>query len=54
MKTYQNFIDGEFVEHRGEYINVYNPATKECISQIPSASLQEVQDAIMAAKLAQK
>ncbi|MCE3037908.1 aldehyde dehydrogenase [Helicobacter anatolicus] len=54
MKTYQNFINGEFIEHKGEFIKVYNPATKEHISSIPSASLQETQDAIMAAKIAQK
>lgn len=54
MKTYENFINGEFVPHKGEYISVFNPATKEQISQIPSASLQEVQNAIMSAKLAQK
>lgn len=54
MKTYENFINGEFIPHKGEYISVFNPATKEQISQIPNASLQEVQDAIMSAKLAQK
>ncbi len=54
MKTYQNFIDGKFIEHKGNFIPVYNPATKELISQIPDTSLEETKEAILAAKKAQK
>lgn len=54
MTTYYNFIDGEFVPHKGEFIEVLNPATKELISRVASASLEDTQRAIDAAKKAQK
>lgn len=47
MKTYLNYINGEFIE-------VLNPATKEVISKVASASLEDTQRAINAAKKAQK
>lgn len=54
MTSYYNFIDGEFVPHNGEFIEVLNPATKEVISKVASASLEDTQRAIEAAKRAQK
>lgn len=54
MRTYENFVDGRFTKHTGDYISVFNPATKEQISQIPDTSLEEVKEAIFAAKRAQK
>ncbi|MCR6591559.1 aldehyde dehydrogenase A [Campylobacter insulaenigrae] len=54
MTTYYNFIDGEFIPHNGEFIEVINPATKEVISKVASASLEDTQRAIQAAKKAQK
>lgn len=54
MTTYYNFIDGEFVPHKGEFIEVLNPATKELISRVASASLEDTQRAIDTAKKAQK
>lgn len=54
MKTYNNFINGEFVRHSGDYKDVFNPATKEKISSIPLASVETTRDAILAAKNAQK
>lgn len=54
MTSYYNFIDGEFVPHNGEFIEVLNPATKEVISKVASASLEDTRRAIEAAKKAQK
>ncbi|KGI56466.1 aldehyde dehydrogenase [Campylobacter sp. MIT 97-5078] len=54
MKQYLNFIDGEFIPHKGEFIKVFNPATKELISEVASASLEDTKRAIEAAKKAQK
>lgn len=54
MTTYYNFIDGEFISHQGEFIEVLNPATKEVISKVASASLEDTKRAIEAAKKAQK
>lgn len=54
MITYLNYIDGEFISHNGEFIEVLNPATKEVISRVASASLEDTKRAIEAAKKAQK
>ncbi|TKX29434.1 aldehyde dehydrogenase [Campylobacter sp. MIT 12-5580] len=54
MKQYLNFIDGEFIPHKGEFIKVFNPATKELISEVASASLEDTKRAIEVAKKAQK
>lgn len=54
MTTYLNYIDGEFISHNGDFIEVLNPATKEVISKVASASLEDAKRAIEAAKKAQK
>lgn len=54
MTTYLNYIDGKFIPHNGEFIEVLNPATKEVISRVASASLEDTKRAIEAAKKAQK
>lgn len=54
MTTYYNFINGEFIPHNGDFIEVLNPATKEVISKFASASLEDTKEAIQAAKNAQK
>lgn len=54
MTTYYNFINGEFVPHKGDFFEVLNPANKEVISKVASASLDDVQRAIGVAKKAQK
>lgn len=54
MTTYLNYIDGEFIPHNGDFIEVLNPATKEVISKVASASLEDAKRAIEAAKKAQK
>lgn len=50
MTTYLNYIDGEFIPHNGDFIEVLNPATKEVISKVASASLEDAKRAIEAAK----
>lgn len=54
MQVYHNFIDGRFVPDNGEFISVINPATKEIISQVATASLEQTKEAIIVAKKAQK
>lgn len=54
MTTYYNFINGEFVPHKGDFFEVLNPANKEVISKVASASLDDVQRAIGVAKKSSK
>lgn len=42
MTTYYNFINGEFIPHKGDFFEVLNPANKEVISKVASASLDDV------------
>ncbi len=53
MVTYQHFIDGRFVDDKGERIDVFNPATGERIADVPEASSATVEAAIAAARKAQ-
>ncbi|MBZ7986708.1 aldehyde dehydrogenase [Campylobacter canadensis] len=54
MKEYYLYIDGEFVKENRPMQTVYNPATKEEISQVAMASKDDAKRAILAAKKAQK
>lgn len=54
MKTYQNFIDGEFVPVAGDSIEVINPATEEVVSTVPETPAAQVHEAIEAAEKAQR
>ncbi|MDR3564613.1 MAG: aldehyde dehydrogenase [Negativicutes bacterium] len=54
MKSYQMFINGEFVSHAGNKIAVINPATEEIISEVPDGTLADVNLAVAAAEQAQK
>lgn len=55
VKQYQMYINGEFVNaSSGEVIQVLNPATEEVISEVPSCSREEAQEAIDFAEAAQK
>ncbi|WP_143875445.1 aldehyde dehydrogenase family protein, partial [Oenococcus oeni] len=55
LKQYQMYINGEWVDSdNGEKITVYNPSNEEAISQVPSASLKQVKEAIDDAYAAQK
>ena len=52
---HRNFIDGSFVEHAGaEPIEVLNPASGKVISEIPNSPASAVQEAVAAAKRAQR
>ncbi len=55
MKSYQNYINGEFINnHSEETVEVINPATEEVISRIPKSDEKDVQRAIEAAKASQR
>ena len=55
IRRYENFIDGEFVKNGSDnMITVLNPATEEVISEVPSGTAGDVNDAVLAAERAQK
>ena len=53
VKKLANYIDGEWVEG-SKYREVYNPATGEEIVKVPLSNAQAVNEAVVAAKKAQK
>lgn len=52
MKTYENYIDGEFVA-TAEHSQVENPATQDILAEVPESDAAAVADAVAAAKRAQ-
>jgi malonate-semialdehyde dehydrogenase (acetylating) / methylmalonate-semialdehyde dehydrogenase len=53
IRKLKNFINGEWVESKSAvYEDVYNPATKEVIVQVPLSTYEDVNDAIEAARVA--
>jgi malonate-semialdehyde dehydrogenase (acetylating)/methylmalonate-semialdehyde dehydrogenase len=48
--TLKNFIDGEWVESKGETKDVVNPATGKVISRVPISTKDEINAAVAAAK----
>lgn len=55
MKDLKMYINGKFVESRsGKWINVLNPSTKEVISRQPEGTIEDVEEALDAARAAQK
>ena len=55
MKDLKMYINGQFVESKsGKWIDVLNPSTEEVISRQPAATIEEADEAIEAAKAAQK
>lgn len=55
MKDLQMYINGKFVESRsGKWIDVLNPSTEEVISRQPEGTIEDVEEALDAAKAAQK
>ena len=55
MKDLKMYINGQFVESKsGKWINVLNPSTEEVISRQPEGTVEEVDEALDAAKAAQK
>ena len=50
-KEYRMFIGGEWREASdGQWLQTFNPATGEVLSQIPQATNDDVDDAVEAAK----
>ncbi|MCH3981386.1 MAG: aldehyde dehydrogenase [Prevotella sp.] len=55
MKDLKMYINGKFVESRsGKWINVLNPSTEEVISRQPEGTIEDVEEALDAARAAQK
>ena len=55
MKDLKMYINGKFVESKsGKWIDVLNPSTEEVISRQPEGTIEEVDEALDAAKAAQK
>jgi len=48
----KNFIDGEWVESKGEIRDVVNPAKYEVIAKVPISTKEEIDAAVEAAKAA--
>lgn len=55
MKTYQLFLNGEFVDNGDrEMMDVINPSTEEVMSRVPVATKEDVDYAVRSAAKAQK
>ena len=52
VRTLKNYIDGEWVESKGEVIDVVNPATYKTIAKVPISTGEEFDSAVEAAKAA--
>lgn len=48
----KNFIDGEWVEPKGQVVDVVNPATSQVIAKVGVATKEEIDTAVAAAKAA--
>ena len=54
VKQLSNYIDGEWVEYQGEVAQVINPANGEVVTEVPLSTPEMVDQAVEAAKKAQK
>src|SRR5574344_1058899 len=55
MKDLKMYIIGKFVDSKsGKWINVLNPSTEEVISRQPEGTIEDVNEALDAARAAQK
>jgi len=50
IKTVKNYINGEWVESKGQILDVVNPATYKTIAKVPVSTKDEFDDAVAAAK----
>lgn len=50
--TLKNYIGGEWVESKGEIVDVVNPATCKVIAQAPISTKEEIDEAVQAAQAA--
>jgi malonate-semialdehyde dehydrogenase (acetylating) / methylmalonate-semialdehyde dehydrogenase len=46
----KNFINGEWVESKGKYVDVVNPATQQVMGQCPISTSEEINEAVKAAQ----
>ncbi|MBN8410620.1 aldehyde dehydrogenase [Halomonas litopenaei] len=53
IPIHQNYINGAFVDSQ-DHLEVFNPANGELLSRIPESASKQVEDAIAAARAAQK
>ena len=49
VKTIKNYIGGEWVESKGELVDVVNPATCKTIARVPISTKEEINAAVAAA-----
>jgi malonate-semialdehyde dehydrogenase (acetylating)/methylmalonate-semialdehyde dehydrogenase len=52
IKTVKNYINGEWVDSKGEMVDVVNPATYKTIARVPVSTKEEFDQAVAAAKAA--
>ena len=50
VKTLKNYIDGEWVDSKGEIVDVVNPANGKTIARVPISTKEEIDSAVEAAK----
>ena len=51
MKRYPMYVNGEFVPARGgKWFSVYDPSTEEVIAEVPDATAEDVDGAVVAAR----
>ncbi len=50
VKTIKNYINGEWVDSKGEYVDVVNPANMKVIGKCPISTKEEFDAAVQAAK----
>ena len=53
LPLYQNYVDGRFLPAAEDFL-VHNPATGEALARVPASSRDHVDQAIAAARRAQK
>ena len=50
VKKIKNYINGDWVESKGELVDVVNPATCKVIARVPISTEDEINSAVEAAK----
>ncbi|MGD0795898.1 MAG: CoA-acylating methylmalonate-semialdehyde dehydrogenase [Dehalococcoidales bacterium] len=50
VKNIKNYIGGEWVESKGEIVDVVNPATNKVIARVPVSTKEEIDRAVAAAR----
>jgi len=52
VRTLKNYIGGEWVESKGEIVDVVNPATMKTIAKVPISTKEEIDAAVQAGQAA--